>query len=602
MPDEAPAASGPTPPPGTGPQVPSSKGRSWAYRWLKRLAITVIVLTVVGAALVVTAEHETSKPSFCGSCHIMEPYYASWHKDIHGGKLEVACVDCHYAPGERSTLNAKLRGLSQVASYVSGRYGASRPRAHVSNLSCLTSKCHGDLGFMNKELSVGGTIKFVHAKHLGTDKQKQEAVQQDLKKLTDSLRQRLDKDHLQKLEEAARQCLPAPERNERMAQVVKDAGANVEGHELATFSQLQHMDLRLTQLANLQCTNCHSYGGADHARDPLHTKSAVAANHFSVKTTSCFTCHFTNEDFNKGTGSCLMCHTLPTKPITVHPEARGSAKLKTPEVGKANIQMDHQAILKRGVSCISCHADVARENSTVTKRDCQHCHDRPEYFEKWQWPVSLDLAKHYHAVHVPEQRAKCLDCHSEIHHQLAHGSGAQGQPIFLSSVMSDCAACHPNQHAAQIELLSGVGGVGVPKGDPNMMFGLRTNCLGCHTKQVATKHGGALAGNASGCINCHGDRHTDTFKKWKQGLELSLTDAVEAYDNASKALDKAKDLKPDVRGKVATLLAGARADLHLVKAGNGIHNVMYSMELLDSVTQRCQQVMSTLAKERNRKP
>jgi nitrate/TMAO reductase-like tetraheme cytochrome c subunit len=585
--------------------VPSrSTWRAFFRRLAKRLIITIVVFLVLGVALVTVAEHETSKPEFCGSCHVMKPYYESWHKDIHGGKLEVACIECHYAPGERSTLNAKLRGLSQVASYFSGRYGSSRPRAHVSNLSCLTSKCHGDLQFMDKEIPIGATVKFVHAKHLGPDQKKQEAAEKALKDLTQSLGKRLDKQHLDKLEELARECIPAQERDERMADVVKEAGADIPMHELVAFSQYHHLSVRLAQLANLQCTNCHSYGGPDVARKPMVAGNQASTHHFSVKTTTCFTCHFTNEEFNSGTGTCLNCHTLPTKPIVVHPELKpaDSAKLKTPELAKQTIQMDHQAMLKRNVNCIACHADVARENSTVTKRDCQHCHDRPEYFAKWQQPASLDLAKYYHALHVPEQRAKCMDCHTEIHHQLVHGSNGNGPPAFLSAVMTDCAACHPNQHAAQIELLSGMGGVGVAKGDPNMMFGLRTNCLGCHTQQATTKHGAAvLKGAVEGCVACHGDRHRDTFKKWKQGLELSLADADEAFQKATKALEKAKEISPEARSKVTTLLAGARADLQLVKNGNGVHNVMYAMELLDSITRRCQQAMSNLAKEGKRK-
>ena len=150
--------------------------------------------------------------------------------------------------------------------------------------------------------------------------------------------------------------------------------------------------------------------------------------------------------------------------------------------------------------------------------------------------------------------------------------------------------------------MSGTGGVGIPKGDPNLMFGLRTNCLGCHTSHVTTSHGDVtVRGDASGCVTCHGDRHADTFKKWKQGLQLSLADANEAYEKASKALAKAKDLTPEARTKVTTLLAGAQADLQLVKTGNGVHNVMYAMDLLDSVTRRSQQAITTLAKESSRK-
>ena len=155
--------------------------RFW-LRWLKRLAITSGVLLLLGGALLALAEYQTSKPEFCGSCHVMKPYYESWQADLHGGK-GVACIECHYAPGERTTIGAKLRGLSQVSSYVSGRYGKSRPRAHVDNQSCLTSNCHGDKRFMDKEIPLTSTVKFVHAKHLRLDKETREETEQKLKEI-----------------------------------------------------------------------------------------------------------------------------------------------------------------------------------------------------------------------------------------------------------------------------------------------------------------------------------------------------------------------------------------------------------------------------------
>lgn len=603
MPDQPPAKSS-TPAPGAGQPSPKPGGSKWR-RWLKRAALTVTAVVVLSAVLVAVAEHKTAKPQFCASCHIMTPYYESWQKDMHGGKLEVACVECHYAPGERTTIKAQLRGLSQVASYVSGRYGSSRPRPHVDNRSCLTSKCHGDLAFMDKEIAISDTVKFVHAKHLRSNAAEHETLAKGLKDLTESLGKRLDGARLDRLQQVAQECVPAQERNQRMAALVNEAGAKIDQRELTELANYYHMDLRLSQLTNLQCTDCHSYGGSDRATSLVALGDLVSpSHHFSVKKTACFTCHFTNEGFNTGTGACLKCHTLPNKPIPVHPELtpQASAKLKTPELAKQTVRMDHQAILQRKVDCVACHADVARENSTVTERDCQRCHDRPEFFKDWQQPVSLDLAKKYHALHVPTERAKCMDCHSEIHHQLARGSAAHGEPKFLATVMADCAACHPNHHAAQVELLSGTGGVGVPKGDPNMMFGMRTNCLGCHTSHVATQGGTAVRAAVSGCIACHGERYAKTFKQWQEGLASSLSDADDAYKQASKALTKAKEIPPQVRTKVTTTLAGARADLQLVKTGHGVHNVMYSLQLLDSVTQRCQDVVATLAKESKRKP
>jgi nitrate/TMAO reductase-like tetraheme cytochrome c subunit len=585
------------------PQNPAgARWRLFTYRWLKRFGVSAIVLIVLSGLMLVWADHKTTQPEFCGSCHIMEPYYESWHADLHGGKLEVACVECHYAPGERTTVKSRLRGLSQVASYVSGRYGTARPRAHVDNLSCLTSKCHGDMQFMDKEISLG-TVKFTHAKHLRYGDDKRAATRKDLEDLAGFLQEAVGMKRFEELEEVARQAVPAVQRLDRMTRLIDDWKAKVEPLQLSKFSQLQHRQVRTDQLSDLQCTNCHSYvspitqpEGQKPLRQPLGNSSA---HHFTVKTTACYTCHFNNESFNTGTASCLLCHTLPTKEIVVHKELTpaDSAKLKSPELSKQPTRMDHKMILARKVDCIACHADVATENSTVTRRDCERCHDRPAYFQKWKEPFSLTLVKEYHALHVPEQRAKCLDCHSEIHHQLVRGPSETGQPAFLSSAMTNCTHCHPNQHVEQVQLLSGMGGVGVTKSDPNLMFGSRTNCFGCHSDHTAKGNGAVVSkATVSGCIACHGDRHAKTFDKWKQGLEIVLVDANEAYDKARKMLDKAKDIDPESRNKATDLLNSAQADLRLVKRGNGVHNVTYSIELLDSVTRRCQQAMGIISK------
>ena len=594
-----------TPDSGSGQPPPAPATATWrgfAFRWFKRIGITALILIVISAIGLAIADHKTSQPEFCGSCHIMKPYYESWHADVHGGKLEIACVECHYAPGERESFTAKLRGLSQVASYISGRYGASRPRAHVDNRSCMTSKCHGDMGFMDKELSLG-TVKFVHAKHLHFDKKKVETKEKELGELAQTLRDKVGAERFGKLEEAALEAVPVKPRTDRMTKMVRDWNINVEASQLERFAQLNHWQVRVAQLADLQCADCHSYGAPIKngmaLQGPGAKEKAHAAHHFSVKTTTCITCHFNNESFNSGTTSCLLCHALPTKEILVHsPEPDPNVKADFP---KQMVRMDHQMILQKKVDCFACHADVASENAPVTRRDCERCHDRPDYFQKWNKPLSVEVVKHYHAVHVPEQRAKCLDCHSEIHHQLARGVTPAGQPQFLAAGLANCSQCHPNHHAEQIQLLSGVGGVGAPKGDPNLMFGARTNCFGCHIKQVTTEHGGvAMRGAINGCVACHGDTHNKTFDQWKKGLKVVLEDAEEAYASAKKMLENAKDLAPQTQRKADDLLGAAKADLRLVKTGNGVHNVMYSITLLDSVTARCQQVMALIEKGRKK--
>ncbi len=67
-------------------------------RWIMGLGVGVVVLALLGGTMVGVAEHYTAQPNFCASCHIMGPYYATWKKDPHGGRLHIACVECHYAP------------------------------------------------------------------------------------------------------------------------------------------------------------------------------------------------------------------------------------------------------------------------------------------------------------------------------------------------------------------------------------------------------------------------------------------------------------------------------------------------------------------------
>jgi hypothetical protein len=455
----------------------------------------------------------------------------------------------------------------------------------------MTAKCHGDNRFMDKVIEIG-SVRFTHANHLKLDEKSQASVKQELEQVSKKIRAAVGDDQFQKLEQTVNEAGPHQTRIDKLVALAKSAATPVDRTDLENYSQLHHRRVRVAQLAEIQCTNCHAYSSK---APPDKTKPA---HHFTVSTTSCYTCHFNNEGFNTGTNTCLMCHKqLPVGEIIVHKEltADEGQKLQSPELAAKTVKMDHQSILERTVNCIACHADVAGEDSIVTRRDCERCHDQAKFFDKWREPLTLDLVAEYHQVHVPRQRAKCLDCHSEIHHQLIPENDSS-EGAFLTSVMSDCMHCHPNHHREQLSLLRGIGGTGVEKSTPNLMFGSRTNCLGCHTNLTSDAHGGNVSkAGLGGCLVCHGDRHADTFEKWKLGLELVQTDADEAYANAQKMLEEAKTLPEDVRKKVTELLTAANSDLQLVKRGNGLHNVTYAMEILDSVTTRARQASSMIS-------
>ncbi len=128
---------------------------------LGRITVAGYVIgMVVGLGLVLTygAVEVSSTPTFCGSCHIMEPYYDSWVGSSHE---DIACVECHIPPGITAELQKKYEALSMVARYFTGTYGTN-PWAEVDDTACL--ECHDRRLLPGAELF--GDVLFDHQPHL----------------------------------------------------------------------------------------------------------------------------------------------------------------------------------------------------------------------------------------------------------------------------------------------------------------------------------------------------------------------------------------------------------------------------------------------------
>src|SRR5689334_11063006 len=130
------------PPPEPGPESPLG-------RWLARASggrLTsrgIRLLTLGGGMLfglllvgLVLAVQVSSTPTFCGSCHIMKPYYESWSHSKHN---QIACVECHISPGITAEVRKKYEALSMVVKYFTGTY-STKPWAEVDDAACL--RCH----------------------------------------------------------------------------------------------------------------------------------------------------------------------------------------------------------------------------------------------------------------------------------------------------------------------------------------------------------------------------------------------------------------------------------------------------------------------------
>lgn len=77
----------------------------------------VIVATFLNFVIIGTASYRgvayMDQPSFCGtSCHVMEPEWVAYHhSQFH---TNVACVECHVAPGVPGYIHAKTNGTKQL--------------------------------------------------------------------------------------------------------------------------------------------------------------------------------------------------------------------------------------------------------------------------------------------------------------------------------------------------------------------------------------------------------------------------------------------------------------------------------------------------------
>jgi nitrate/TMAO reductase-like tetraheme cytochrome c subunit len=566
--------------PGDSPGTPVRARPSRARRWLFRLGVALGVCLILGAIGLGSAEYYTSRPDFCGSCHVMDPYYLSWSRDVHGAKFGVKCIDCHYAPGERFTIKAKFKGLSQVASYFSGRYGAGRPRAHVADDSCLRSGCHGDLAFSSRTLSIGESrmasrlvggrvveaqrnpnVHFVHAKHLNADETRGQ-VEREIAETRERLRTGTALESFASIQKAATSVGPARNREASLQRLVADLDLSETMRKDAFgLMALEHRRIRIDQLAGLTCSACHTF-------------DASMKGHLAADRQVCFTCHFANEEFNRNTGECMRCHEPPRRSVNVHADPTRAAQ---------PVLMDHEDIIRRGVDCASCHLDVLRGEARVSERECVHCHDQAHFLDQFETRTTETVRK-YHEIHVAQQRAHCFDCHRAIQHGLLDATPAATITAgFLEPVLNDCQHCHPNHHAEQVALLTGTGGADIAHPMPSAMTGSRLNCRACHTQAGEGSKGEAIVrATRQSCAACHSSDYMQMFDSWKHEIETYLSEAEARLAHVEKLIGERRAKGERRADRIEELLSGANQNIQLVRTGGGLHNRAYALQLLDT--------------------
>jgi predicted CXXCH cytochrome family protein len=347
-------------------------------RWVLWRAMAVGgVFVIILLFLAATASWYTSRPQFCRSCHIMEPYFVSWE---HSNHKDVACVKCHFPPGFGEKVWGKTLGMVQLAKYVTQTQG-SRPSAEVSDASCLRSGCH-ETRLLSGRVDFHG-IPFDHEPHL-----------KDLKR---GKKLRCTSCH---------------------SQIVQGAHMSV----TASTCFLCHFKGTLFNEGTGACTRCHQIPDEE-----FELGGGVTFNHNLAyeKGVDCINCH---GDLIRGDGEvpperCQVCHNrtddlarvgesefLHRKHVTEHKVDCLDCHLTIEH------SLDREKIVHAAGDCTACHPDHHHEQVNmlrgvggrsvpdlqggmlVTRVECRSCHRVKEVSATGTvlWRASADV---------------CIDCH-----------------------------------------------------------------------------------------------------------------------------------------------------------------------------------------------
>ena len=134
----------------------------WPTSTAKKMAVLLVLVLLASSGGFIAVSEQTG---FCNSCHIMNPYYASWRQSGH---FEVNCLECHVQPQFSGIVRAKLNGLAQTVDCLLGRVHP-KPNALVEDVSCLRNGCHTKESLLSEPVvQVDQKYKFSHRGHIDT--------------------------------------------------------------------------------------------------------------------------------------------------------------------------------------------------------------------------------------------------------------------------------------------------------------------------------------------------------------------------------------------------------------------------------------------------
>lgn len=327
-------------------------------KYWKGLLILVGSGTCLALVFLGVLAHQSDKPEFCRTCHIMESYYQSWKRSSHN---KVGCLLCHFKPGLQGYVRSKLVALSQFLRYVTVIYG-SKPWAEIEDASCLRSGCHeGKMLAGPMEFRKG--VVFDHKDHLATLKRGKQL------RCTSCHSQIVQGSHMLVTKSVCFICHFKPQPDGTRDPVLSDC---LKCHRKGIKNPRTPVEHALFIDRGTDCTKCHV---------------AVTRGDGAVPHQRCEACHADEE------------HLKVTEPERLH---------------KIHVT-DHK------VECFLCHETIVHRLETakeITQADCGICHLERHRLQKAFYqgaanvPFSLALPSPMIEAHID-----CTACHAELDHK-----------------------------------------------------------------------------------------------------------------------------------------------------------------------------------------
>ena len=519
-------------------------------RMTKKKKRKIIILSALGFIflLFLGSIEYTSHSKYCSSCHYMKPFYRSWETSSHS---HIECNACHYPPGLRSKIRAKIEGLLQLGRYWTKLYLKSKPWAEIPDESCLRGGCH-EKRLLEGQVKFKNTV-FDHTIHFSDLKRGKQL------RCTSCHSQIVQGEHIIVTESSCFIChFKESEHYPRISEC-----SHCHKKEDLISEKTSKYNHSLVFDKGFKCDKCHSntiIGDGAVPRencykchwetdrlDKYNNTDLMHTTHIAANKIECNQCHMDIQHKIikeiDTLADCQTCHTDYHKAQKILFSGKG---------GKGIPHAVPNIMLEKGLSCKGCHIFHEEKGGRVIKSDtliskakaCESCHGKGFARIMRQWEIStekklnkiraiykkasweirrtknvqkqkaqkltdeaafnIDIVEEGKSVHNVEYSQLLLSASYNKMVEALQVIGSSYKPEAFLGVAKEIPTQCSNCHAGIVEINTQVFGLNFPH--EKHLIEQKIQCSTCHSN--VRKHGEFIASKQS-CAVCH---HKDTKK------------------------------------------------------------------------------------------